>query len=75
MAKRKRKLQPIDFEKRALARYARGCFRTGESLSTSFDQLESGEYAAVVRDYGSAIAVYQVVGNRLKKIDLPIEFW
>lgn len=75
MTKRKRKLQPVDFEKRALARYANECFLVGESLSTSFDILHNGDYAAVVRDYGSAVAVYQVVGNRIKKIDLPIEFW
>ncbi len=75
MAKRKRKLLPIDFEKRALARYAKSCLFVGEALSTSYEELPDGRCVAAVRSHGVAIVAYQVNQSRLKKIDLPTEFW
>jgi hypothetical protein len=75
MAKRHRKLQSIDFEKRALARYANACFVVGDSLSTSFEEFPDGRRIAVVRNYGLAICCFEVNKGRLRKIDLPLEFW
>lgn len=75
MAKRRRKLLPLDYEKRALIRYARECFVIGEQLSTSFQEFPDGRRIAAVRNYGLAISTFQVTNGRLRKIDLPPEFW
>ena len=75
MAKRKRKLHPMDFECRALCAYARAGRIVNECLSSTYEHLNDGREVVAVRSHGVALAAYQVNQSRLKKIDLPIEFW
>lgn len=75
MAKRKRMLQPADFECRALAAYALAGRIVNVGLSSRYEVMPDGRCFAVVRTHDVVIAVYEINKSRLRKIDLPTEFW
>jgi hypothetical protein len=55
--------------------YTRSCGTLAPALSADYCELADGRRIVAVKSEGLTIRAFEVIGSRMRRVDLPAEFW